>query len=114
MINRIKLLIEHYKMTDRAFALSCGLKQSTFCNQLNGNREVSLITVSSILNTYDNISSEWLMRGDGKMFRTSEDTESANRISSLIDTISTLSSVIQSKDARIKELEEEIANLKKK
>lgn len=114
MVGRIKEIIAAVGISDRAFAMQCGISQATLSRQLAGARELSLSTVLSILNTYDNISSEWLLKGEGAMFRTSDDTESANKISSLIDTISTLSSIIQSKDARIKELEEEIANLKKK
>ena len=114
MVGRIKEIIAAVGISDRAFAMQCGISQATLSRQLAGVRELSLSTVLSILNTYDNISSEWLLKGEGAMFKTSNDTESANRISSLVDTISTLTAVVKSKDARIKELEEEIANLKKK
>lgn len=113
MVERVKAVIKHYGMTDRAFALTCGLKQNTFCNQLNGKRDISLTTIESILNSFSEISAEWLMRGKGSMFIPSNNHEPEN-LSSLVDTIATLTSVVKSKDARIKELEEEIAYLKKK
>ena len=46
-----------------------------------------------------------------QQFQPDENTE---RMSSLVDTISTLTSVVKDKDARIKQLEMELANLKKK
>lgn len=36
MISRIKEVIAHYKLTDRAFAIKCGIKQNTLSRQLNG------------------------------------------------------------------------------
>lgn len=100
-------------MTDRAFSMACGLKQNTFSNQLNGNREVSLATITAILNAFEDVSSEWLLRGSGEMFRSVTNSETNERLSSLVDTIATLTSVVKSKEARIKELEEEIAKLRK-
>ena len=70
MISRIKELIDYSGLSARAFAIKCGLKDNTFSNQLNGVREVSLNTVTSILLTFENISAEWLLRGKGEMLLT--------------------------------------------
>lgn len=115
MIGRIKEIIAAVGISDRAFAMQCGIGQTTLSRQLAGTRELSLPTVLAILNTFENISSEWLLRGKGEMnlqqFQPDENTE---RMSSLVDTISTLTSVVKDKDARIKQLEMELANFKKK
>lgn len=91
MISRIRAIISHYQMTDRAFAIKCGIKQNTFSNQLNGARELSLVTVNAILITFENISSEWLLRGKGEML-ISDIKPDANieRMERLVDTIATL------------------------
>ena len=67
MIERIKTIIAHYDLSIRAFAIKCGLKDNTLTNQLNGVRELSLATVNAILSTFEDISSEWLLRGKGTM-----------------------------------------------
>ena len=67
MIERIKAIVSYYGMSDRAFALKCGIKQNTFSNQVNGARELSLSTVNAILISFEDISSEWLIRGKGEM-----------------------------------------------
>ena len=58
MISRIKEIITYSGLSDRAFALRCGLAQNTLNRQLNGVRELSLSTVNAILNTFVDISSE--------------------------------------------------------
>ena len=109
MILRIKEVIEYSGLSTRAFAIKCGLKDNTFSNQLNGVREVSLNTITSILLTYENISADWLMRGKGEMLLTSEQpTGAEDRMSKLIDTITFQQDTIKNLQARIKELEAEL------
>ena len=92
MIERIKAIVSYYGMSDRAFALKCGIKQNTFSNQVNGARELSLSTVNAILISFEDISSEWLIRGKGEMLisKNQSKDENTERISTLIDTITTL------------------------
>lgn len=109
MISRIKELIEYSGLSTRAFALKCGIKDNTFSNQLNGVRDVSLNTITSILLTFENISAEWLMRGKGEMLLTSEQpTEAKDRMNKLIDTIAFQQDTINNLQRRIKELEAEL------
>lgn len=110
MIERIKKIINHYGLSDRAFAIKCGIKQNTFSNQINGVREISLQTINSILITFENISAEWLLRGNGEMLLTSEQPTASNendRLSKLIDTIAFQQSTIKNHQKRIDELETE-------
>lgn len=108
MIERIKKIINHYGLSDRAFAIKCGIKQNTFSNQINGVREISLQTINSILITFEKISAEWLLRGNGEMLLTSEqptDSSESDRLSKLIDTIAFQQDTINNLHGRIKELE---------
>lgn len=119
MIERIKKIINHYGLSDRGFAIKCGIKQNTFSNQINGVREISLQTINSILITFENISAEWLLRGNGEMLLTSEQPTASNendRLSKLIDTIAFQQDTINNLQRRIKELEAEliIANNERK
>ena len=108
-------------MSDRAFALKCGIKQNTFSNQMNGVRELSLTTVNAILNTFENISAEWLLRGTGNMLLSENQPqdESTERIAMLVDTITTLQKALneqtkinQLQTEQIKKLTGELAMLK--
>lgn len=109
MISRIRTIISYYQMSDRAFAIKCGIKQNTFSNQLNGARELSLATINAILITFEDISSDWLLRGKGEMLisdslRKDENTE---RLSRLVDTITTLQGTINEQIKTIQFLSEE-------
>ncbi|MBU3807891.1 MAG: XRE family transcriptional regulator [Candidatus Phocaeicola faecipullorum] len=106
MIDRIKQIINYCGLSDRAFAIKCGIKQNTFSNQINGVRELSLQTINGILISNEDISAEWLMRGKGEMLLASEQSSDAeDRMNKLIDTITFQQDTIKNLQARINELE---------
>ena len=108
MIERLKSIISQMGLSDRAFALKCGIAQNTLSRQLSGAREVSLTTISAVLENNPEISAEWLLRGNGEMLLTSEQPTASNendRLSKLIDTIAFQQDTINNLQARINELE---------
>ncbi len=108
MIERLKSIISQMGLSDRAFALKCGIAQNTLSRQLSGAREVSLTTISAVLENNPEISAEWLLRGTGEMLLTSEqptDSSESDRLSKLIDTIAFQQDTINNLHGRIKELE---------
>lgn len=118
MIERIKTIIAHYDLSIRAFAIKCGLKDNTLTNQLNGVRELSLATVNAILSTFEDVSSEWLLRGKGTMLLSDVEHErniipdsNMERMNRLVDTIATLQGALNEKDKTIKLLEEKVKRL---
>ena len=118
MIERIKTIIAHYDLSIRAFDIKCGLKDNTLTNQLNGVRELSLATVNAILSTFEDISSEWLLRGKGTMLLSDVEHErniipdsNMERMNRLVDTIATLQGALNEKDKTIKLLEEKVKRL---
>lgn len=118
MIERIKEIIAYSGLSDRAFAIKCGLVQNTLNRQLNGVRELSLATVNAILSTFEDISSEWLLRGKGTMLLSDVEHErniipdsNMERMNRLVDTIATLQGALNEKDKTIKLLEEKVKRL---
>lgn len=69
IINRINQIIEAKKLSGREFAAIIGSKANTFNQQINSKRSVSYETVKKILSTFEDISSEWLLRGEGDMLK---------------------------------------------
>ena len=113
MISRIRTIISHYQMTDRAFAIKCGIKQNTFSNQLNGARELSLATINAILILFEDISSEWLLRGKGEMLLSAIKPDSnIERMERLVDTIATLQGTINEQTKTIQLLADENRKVK--
>lgn len=113
MISRIKEIITYYSLSNRAFAIKCGLKDNTFINQLNGVREVSLNTINAILLSFEDISAEWLLRGKGQMLL-SEVTPDPNieQMKRLVDTITTLQGIITEQTKTNQLLTEELKKAK--
>ncbi|WP_195668838.1 helix-turn-helix domain-containing protein [Bacteroides intestinalis] len=113
MISRIKEVIAHYKLTDRAFAIKCGIKQNTLSRQLNGVSEISISTINAILDNYDDISAEWLFRGKGEMLisKNQSKDENTERISRLVDTIATLQGTINEQAKTIQVYEDKVRKL---
>lgn len=102
MTERIKKIISDTGLSERAFAASCGITQQTLNKQLKGGRELSLSVVSAILNTYTNISAEWLLRGEGNQNR--NQTQESDKERLLIDTITTQQEIINRLKEQIKNL----------
>jgi hypothetical protein len=103
MLNRIAKFIENTGYNPTSFAAKIGVQQMTLWNQLNGRRKLSLDTVEAILDTFPDISAEWLMRGTGSMNKGDEEQE--KRIANLIDVISMQQETIRNLLDKIKQLQ---------
>lgn len=84
MIERVKKVIEQKSKSVREFSLMIGVKQVTLNQQILGSRSLSLDTVVAILNSFEDISAEWLLRGKGDMLK-SEVTSSEKEFIICID-----------------------------
>ena len=113
MINRIKEVIALSGLSDRAFAIKCGIKQNTLSRQLGGVSEVSASTINAILDNYEEISAEWLLRGKGSMLIQKEETEPGmDKLKSIVYTIANLQDEINEKTMLTQRLLEENQKLK--
>ena len=65
--DRLKKLIEVKGKSIASMAKELGLPQKTFSNYFNLERSPSFETLEAILNTYQDISAEWLVLGKGNM-----------------------------------------------
>ena len=113
MINRIKEVITYSGLSERGFAIKCGLKPTTINNQLIGKREISLATIIAISSSFEEISAEWLLRGKGSMLLQKEETEPGmDKLKSIVYTIANLQDEINEKTVLTQRLLEENQKLK--
>lgn len=117
----LERLIEFKEYTGKslnAFCASIGIAHTTVFGQVNGDRALSLDTVLKTIAAYDELSSDWLLRGRGEMIVANENVSNENksddRIDGLLETIQILSETIRVKSRTIDALNEEISQLKKK
>lgn len=66
---RIRLLIDYLKISDKKFAEMIGIPQTTLSNLFNRQTEPGYKILNAIMNCINGISSDWLLTGEGEMIR---------------------------------------------
>lgn len=74
MKDRINWLIKENNMNAAQFAASINKTSAIIHNILSGRNDASLDVVKRILYRYGNISPDWLLQGEGEIYRTSSGT----------------------------------------
>lgn len=69
---RIDLFRISINASFRAFEIAIGVSNGTIGNAVKKHTDVSLDTISKIVETYPQLSAEWLIAGRGQMFITDE------------------------------------------
>jgi transcriptional regulator with XRE-family HTH domain len=69
MIDRIQKIIQLKKLNSSAFADKVGVPRSTISHILSGRNNPSLEFIQKVLDTFPEIKTEWLVRGDGHMLK---------------------------------------------
>lgn len=67
MVTRIQKIIKYKKLSASGFADQIGVPRSTISHILSGRNNPSLDLVQKILDTFSDIKTEWLVRGEGQM-----------------------------------------------
>lgn len=82
---RIKNLIECKGFNINSFSSYVGVTQSTINAMFTKNTEPSSKTIIAILNAFPLLSAEWLLRGEGSMFKeTKEQSAESNEGNTLV------------------------------
>ena len=75
MVERIKQIMEFYKLSSASFAEQIGINRSNLTHLFSGRNQPSLDLAKKILHTYPEIKTEWLIMGVGEMFRNDKEKE---------------------------------------
>ena len=75
MVERIKQIMEYYKLAPASFAEVIGINRSNLTHLFSGRNQPSLDLAKKILHCYPDIKTEWLIMGVGNMFRNNEEKE---------------------------------------
>lgn len=69
---RIMSILEDKQLSVNALSKMVNMSQTTLNTQLKGERTLSANVVAKVLETFPEVSSEWVMRGVGSMYRKEE------------------------------------------
>ena len=75
IVSRIKMVIEHLELSVSAFADEIGVQRSSMSHLLNGRNKPSLDFVMKLVETYPEVSLDWLLKGNGNFPAKAEATE---------------------------------------
>lgn len=78
ILQRVIQTIKELELTDNQFSKKLGIAQTTMSGYLSGNRKLSLQVIESMLNAFGDISAEWLLRGEGEMYKTVSENKNNN------------------------------------
>lgn len=92
-------------MTETQFAKRLGITQSSLNRVMRGATEITFRIVYAILTEFNEISAEWLMRGNGTMLAEDISAEHNKRVDNLIDVISMQQETIRNLQEKIKQLQ---------
>lgn len=89
--------------SETQFAKMIGANQKTINQQFKKERSLSLDTVLGILRSFEDISAEWLLRGEGEMYKTqSENSSMAANMQTMYEFL------LEERDRKIREMEAEL------
>ena len=80
MVERIKQIMEFYKLSPASFAEQIGINRSNLTHLFSGRNQPSLELAKKILHYYPEIKTEWLIMGVGQMLRNADDRELAMKM----------------------------------
>lgn len=86
-LERIKLLMERYGLSQRQFALKIGMSPQTLNTSFKNDGELKLSVIQDILRAFPEVSTDWLVMGEGDMMKASGN---GDLVEALRDHIATL------------------------
>lgn len=75
IVERINELRSHYNLTGKGFANEIDMKYTTINNYLNGTKAPTLDFILHIKSKFVDISYDWLLNGEGNMFKDDKPTD---------------------------------------
>ena len=69
IIQRISSILDHNKVTKQNLANEINMNQTTLGRQLKGEQALSAKLIEGFLHVFPDISAEWLLRGEGEMYK---------------------------------------------
>lgn len=122
VLQRIIRLSKEKSNSENQFAKLIGVNQRTINQQLKKERSLSLDTILSVLSSFGDISAEWLLRGEGEMYKTVSENKKNNfdesqyvsmkKYESIVNLFGQTASELKDMALENKKLYEEIRNLK--
>lgn len=111
---RIKEIIRYLNISDTEFSKRISMPQSTISNIFNRDSDIKYSILESILTQFESVSSEWLLRGEGSMFRSTSKVDKTNYEKLLEEYTKQTEDLLSERDDEIRRLQLDNAILRAK
>lgn len=108
---RIRELLSIKEVSITALSKVIQVPQSTLNRQINTDAPMTINNILLILNAFEDISAEWLLLGQGSMYKSENTTQEPSRAEERIDTKSTLNVLIKTIEYYQKEVDRIMDNI---
>lgn len=124
VLQRFREFIEKNRMSVTSLGKKIGVPQATLNSQIRGDRALSLLTISALLDYFPDVSAEWLLRGKGEMLLTGSAPVVSEAQNAIVGNHNTgnnagglseefVKSVLDEKDKQINQFLQIVSNLSK-
>lgn len=111
IVNRLKEYIDKKGITVSAFEKSIGMANASFGKSLKNNGAIGTDKLEKILSIYPDISSEWLIRGNGDMLKKSASTVPEEVHDTALTVVETMKNRIVDLESQLREKEKQVSDL---
>lgn len=120
ILQRVHSIFELKSSSETQFAKMIGANQKTINQQFKGERSLSLDTIIGVLSSFEDISAEWLLRGEGEMYKSENKNNSIDesqfvsmkKYETIVNLFDQTASELKNLALENQKLYEEIRNLK--
>lgn len=108
---RIRRLLEERGSSVYQLAKAYNLNQKTLNNQINSETQISASTILHVIEAFPDVSSEWLLLGQGPMYKSENTTQAPSQAEENISGKAALNVLIKTIEYYQKEIERLVENI---
>ena len=110
VVQRVKDFMSANKFNIREFAKVLDMHETTLSCKLGGTRSLDIITLCNILDAFPDLSAEWLLRGEGNMYKSKNYDQPKMSFGQFL--LSTLTNCSKTEAMKVKNVVDSVVELK--
>lgn len=107
---RVKEFMRKENLTTRELSRRIDMSESTMSSKIIGARKIDIDTLCAILNAFPDLSAEWLLRGEGSMYKSENFDKPKMSFGQFL--LSTLTNCSKTEAMKVKNVVDSVVELK--
>lgn len=110
VLQRVRQFMKKEHLTNKGLAGVLEMTEANLSNKLNGIRKIDLSTLCVLLDKFPDLSAEWLLRGEGNMYKSKNYDQPKMSFGQFL--LSTLTKCSKSEAMKVKNVVDSVVELK--